>query len=154
MAYTTTRLPISVKGIVFEDGKVWLRLNERGEWELPGGKLDPGEQPSATVEREMAEELGMRVRPVTPVHAYRHTIPGSADEADGVLVLSYLCDVLSTTGRFELRGEGGEARFDRFSPKELVDLPMPDFYREAITAARGVGAPYVRPGGNDAGSSA
>lgn len=35
------KLPISVKGIVFQDGKVWLRRNERSEWELPGGKLDP-----------------------------------------------------------------------------------------------------------------
>lgn len=38
----------------------------------------------------MAEELGMRVRPVIPVHAQRHTIPGSMDEAAGVVVISYL----------------------------------------------------------------
>lgn len=28
-------------------------------WELPAGKLDPGESPRATVERELAEEAGM-----------------------------------------------------------------------------------------------
>jgi len=135
MTWTTMRLPISVKGVVIEDGKVWLRRNERDEWELPGGKLDPGEQPPQTVEREMLEELGMEVRPITPVHAHRHTIPGSPDEADGVLVLSYLCELLSSSGRFESVGEGGAARFARFSCDELGGLRMPDFYRAAIGSA-------------------
>lgn len=134
------KLPISVKGIVFEDGKVWLRKNERQEWELPGGKLDPGEQPTQTVEREMLEELGMRVRPVAPIQAYRHTIPGSADESDGVLVISYLCETLAATGEFETEGEAGAARFGKFSVDELAGLKMPTFYSEAIRAAVSVGA--------------
>jgi 8-oxo-dGTP pyrophosphatase MutT (NUDIX family) len=135
MAYTTMMLPVSVKGVVFQDEKVWLRRNERSEWELPGGKLDPGEQPAETVEREMAEELGMRVRAVAPVHAHRHVIPGSVDESDGVLVLSYLCEVLSAGGPLELEGEGGKARFEKFSPDDLRDVRMPGFYRTAIAAA-------------------
>lgn len=134
------KLPISVKGIVFDDGKVWLRRNERQEWELPGGKLDHGEQPVETVEREMFEELGMQVRPVAPIHAYRHTIPGSPDEGDGVLVLSYLCEPLTGAGRFELVGEGGAARFGRFSVEELAELEMPAFYSEAIMSAVAVGS--------------
>ena len=32
-----------------------------GRWELPGGKVDPGETPEAAVVRELAEELGCRV---------------------------------------------------------------------------------------------
>ena len=32
-----------------------------GRWELPGGKVDPGETPDAAVVRELAEELGCRV---------------------------------------------------------------------------------------------
>lgn len=134
------KLPISVKGIVFEDGKVWLRKNERQEWELPGGKLDPGEQPTQTVEREMWEELGMRVRPVVPVQAFRHVIPGSADENDGVLVLSYLCETLAVTGKFETVGEAGAARFRKFSVDELAELKMPAFYSEAIRSAVMAGA--------------
>jgi 8-oxo-dGTP diphosphatase len=32
-----------------------------GRWELPGGKVEPGEDPGAALAREVAEELGCRV---------------------------------------------------------------------------------------------
>jgi 8-oxo-dGTP pyrophosphatase MutT (NUDIX family) len=122
------KLPISVKGIVFEDNSVWLRKNERDEWELPGGKLDRGEQPSVTVVRELQEELGFEVEPIKIVHAEIYTIKESLE----VLILSYLCKLKSKTGNFELIGEAGKAEFQKFSLSEIPNLNLPELYKVAI----------------------
>jgi 8-oxo-dGTP pyrophosphatase MutT (NUDIX family) len=50
--------PVSIKGVLVEAGRVVLLENERDEWELPGGRLEPGEAPETCLAREFAEELG------------------------------------------------------------------------------------------------
>lgn len=141
--YQPYLLPISIKGILFEDAKVWLRKNERDEWELPGGKLDEGEQPTETARRELLEELGVEcsVDP-QPVDAYLYTIQKSIDESHGVLVVSYLCTLQKRVGDVEHIGEAGKAEFAQFAIGAIAqdDFKMPDFYKTAIMrAARQVG---------------
>lgn len=47
--------PVSVKGVVVSLGRVLLLRNDRDEWELPGGRIEPGETPEQFVVREIAE---------------------------------------------------------------------------------------------------
>lgn len=131
----TYLVPISVKGLVIENGKVWLRKNEREEWELPGGKLEEGEQPEQTVLREMQEELGYEVMVGDIWQAHMHKVKGSMDESFGVLVVTYRCEIVKRVGEFELIGEAGPSEFQLFAPEELDNLNIPDFYKASIHKA-------------------
>ncbi len=126
------KVPISAKGIVFENNLVWLRKNERGEWELPGGKIDEGEQPTKTLIRELKEELGFKVEVIKVIHVWMYKIRKSQNESSDVLVLSYLCKIISKTKIFETEGEAGKAKFRKFSLEEIEKLNMPNFYKDAI----------------------
>ena len=53
--------PVSIKGVVLNQGRVLLLLNERDEWDLPGGRPDPGEDHRSTLAREVREEAGLEV---------------------------------------------------------------------------------------------
>jgi 8-oxo-dGTP diphosphatase len=53
--------PLSIKGVLIHDGRILLLLNERGEWDLPGGRPDPGEDHRAALVREVREEAGLVV---------------------------------------------------------------------------------------------
>jgi ADP-ribose pyrophosphatase YjhB (NUDIX family) len=127
--------PVSVKGIVFENDKVWLRKNEREEWELPGGKMNQGEQPEETVVRELREELGFEVKVVRIIQVHLYKIKASRDESKGVVVTSYFCELINKSGEFEHIGEAGKAEFNKFSLEEVNTLNMPQFYKDAINGA-------------------
>ena len=55
----------SVTGIVINDkGEILLqRVKDDGKWYLPGGIMDPGEQPATSMAREIWEETGLKVIP-------------------------------------------------------------------------------------------
>jgi 8-oxo-dGTP diphosphatase len=53
--------PISIKGVLIHEDRVLLLLNERDEWDLPGGRPDPGEDHRAALTREVREEAGLSV---------------------------------------------------------------------------------------------
>jgi 8-oxo-dGTP pyrophosphatase MutT (NUDIX family) len=121
------RFPVSVKGVVFNRGDVLLLRNERDEWELPGGKLELGEDPPYTVVRELREELGIAVEPDTLLDAWVYHIADGVD----VLILTYGCH----SSDFEQAIVSNEHNaLGRFDLKEIASLNMPDGYKRSIAA--------------------
>jgi 8-oxo-dGTP pyrophosphatase MutT (NUDIX family) len=127
MGYQPHLFPVSVKGVVVRDGRVLLLRNERDEWELPGGKLDLGEEPPACVAREIMEEVGWQVTLGPLLDAWQYHIRDGVD----VLVVTYGC-LAGTDTDPVLSHEHREVGL--FTEDEAAALPMPEGYKKSIAA--------------------
>jgi 8-oxo-dGTP diphosphatase len=72
--------PVAVGVIVRADGAVLLADRPVGKpyagyWEFPGGKIESGESVEQALERELAEELGVRVRSTEPWTVLEYDYP-------------------------------------------------------------------------------
>jgi len=73
---------VSIKGAVVRDGKIMLvddfadrfAIEKGGEWELPGGGLDFGEDMRQGLVREVKEEMGLKVTWVSESPIYTWTV--------------------------------------------------------------------------------
>jgi len=99
--------------IIWNDaGEILLqRRSDDGKWGLPGGSCDPGEEPAETVVREVFEETGLRVMPISLIGVYGgqdgfHEYPNG----DQAMFLSF---------SFVCRPIGGELRLDGDESLEL-----------------------------------
>src|SRR5690554_3381843 len=92
-----------------------------GRWELPGGKVEPGESPEAALHRELAEELGIGVRLGTLVPA-----PDGADWPilQHLHMRVWLAEV--TTGVAEALQDHAELRWVARDSLDDLDWLAPD----------------------------
>jgi 8-oxo-dGTP pyrophosphatase MutT (NUDIX family) len=131
--------PVSVKGVAVQAGRVLLLKNERDEWELPGGKLELGEDPRACVAREIGEETGWRVTAGSILDCWQYHIGEGRD----VVIVTYGCDVASDEPPVISQEH---SRAGLFNPAEVAALNMPDGYKSSVMtwfgllASRGEGA--------------
>ena len=80
MPDTSRIIDVAVGVILRKDGKVLLgdRPMEKpwpGWWELPGGKIEPGESVIEALRRELREELGIEMTQAVPWVSYIHHYP-------------------------------------------------------------------------------
>lgn len=123
------RFPVSIKGVVAIDGKFCLLRNERAEWELPGGRLEAGEDPLAACLREIDEELGLKVLVTRILDSWLYDVKGAGE----VLIVTYACAPLTgVTPRLSHEHKA----LGLFAPAEIAALVMPDGYKRSIAAWR------------------
>ncbi|WP_433227556.1 NUDIX hydrolase [Actinomadura formosensis] len=125
--------PVSVKGVAVAHGYVVLLKNERDEWELPGGRLEPGDiSPEATVEREIKEETGWSAAagPLLDVWIYQ-PLPRTRPERR-VLIVTYGCTVLTPDAEPVVSDE--HRQIGLFTADQIPELLMPDGYKRSIAA--------------------
>lgn len=88
-----------------------------GYWELPGGKVEPGEDPERAVVRECEEELGITVEVVDVLEVAWHRY-----EEKDVLLLFYEC-----RGRGEVQHLGvADHAWVEIAALDRYPLPPPD----------------------------
>jgi 8-oxo-dGTP pyrophosphatase MutT (NUDIX family) len=117
--------PVSIKGVLFVEGQVVLLKNERDEWELPGGRLEAGEEPDLCLIREITEELGIAVRVAGLLDCWRYPVLPARE----VLIVTYGLQPLEQA---ELQLSHEHKALGRFSIDEIAALRMPEGYRRSI----------------------
>lgn len=122
--------PVAIKGVVTIDGRVCLLFNERDEWELPGGKLEAGEDPQACFVREIAEELGVATSPSRILDSWLYRIRPGLE----VVIVTYACAALTDVAP---RLGSEHKKLGLFAPAEIAALNMPEGYKASIRRALG-----------------
>ena len=109
---------VVVGALVIDRGR--LLLSQRREdqilglmWELPGGKVEPGESPEEALRRELREELDVDAEVGRIYDVLFHRYP----EFD-VLLLVYACKLLGQPSAHLVRA------LRWYAPHELSDLPL------------------------------
>ncbi|HEX3065930.1 MAG TPA: NUDIX domain-containing protein [Dongiaceae bacterium] len=118
------RFSVSVKGVIFLGDRVVLLRNEREEWELPGGRLESGEEPVSCLVREVKEELGIAVAVEAILDCWRYEVAGGE-----VVIVTYGC---RHVGDADLQISAEHKALGLFGVAELAALTMPEGYRRSI----------------------
>lgn len=97
-----------------------------GHWELPGGKLEPGESPQEGLRRELDEEIGVRALQLEPLRTLVQHYPDRSLRLHGYRVRSWEGEPVGREGQ-ELRWE---------APPHAAQLSLPEGTRPILNALR------------------
>ena len=129
--------PVSVKGVLLIGGEVVLLKNERDEWELPGGRIDPGDSHAQTLSREFNEELAISVQVSALIDSYVfEVIPGRHVE-----IITYGCTL---SGAFAPKLSDEHKEHCLWRVDRLSEINLPVGYRRSVE--RWAGAVQTAPG--------
>jgi ADP-ribose pyrophosphatase YjhB (NUDIX family) len=123
---------VAAYGVIVDDDRILLahwRENGRSGWTLPGGGIDPGEDPVDAVVREIAEETGYTAEAGDLLGIDSHIVPAEhrfVPDAGPLhaLRIVYRANVVSGSLTNELEGSTDEAAWFKLDsiPSRRVEL--------------------------------
>jgi len=90
---------ISVKSFIVSDGKLLLvkrrpnDVNKPSVWEIPGGRLEEGENPFDGLKRETLEEIGLEIEILNPLRIQHFT----RDDQQKITMIIFHCKPLTSS---------------------------------------------------------
>lgn len=131
--YSTPK--VDVRGAAFRNGKI-LMVKEKidGKWTIPGGWADPNETPSSSVEREVFEESGFRVKAMKLAAVYDRTKQGHTPYYPfHVYKIFFICQILGgsplTSNETDAVDFFGEDEFPPLSAARINENQLHSLFR-------------------------
>ncbi|MFB7247073.1 DNA mismatch repair protein MutT [Streptomyces populi] len=129
---------VVVAGALVRDGRLLAARRSAppdlaGRWELPGGKVEPGETPERALVRELREELGADTQAL-------ERVPGEWPLKPGYVLVVWAARLLSGSAEPAPLEDHDELRW--LTPEEIWDVDWLDQDVPAVKSA----LPWLGPG--------
>jgi 8-oxo-dGTP diphosphatase len=125
---------LAVSAAIFRSGKILLvrraRSPAKGFYSLPGGRVEFGETLHAALNREVAEETGLKIE-IIGLAGWREVVPGAAGGGH-YLIMSFAARW--TDGEVTLNDELDDYRW--LAPDEIGELELTVGLTEVIQSAQ------------------
>ena len=121
----TDKFSISIKGVLYHEGKYLLRKNQRNEFELLGGKLEADDiSMEERLIEEFLEESGIHIEVNSSREPWLYVV-----DKKNTIIVPFVCSVVDIP-EFLFDEDGGELAW--ISPSKLDTLKMPLGYLDTI----------------------